>query len=140
MRQVNQDELTYALFSAMRGWSVSTRREIFERRNHGRRHSAAQQISDKLRVYAVLGGSGAVLDRDARAAIFDSAIAAFPGAIGRLWLSNIHERETDARRGAAILLYQSLQPYEVLADSPFGSTLFFADITAPPYAFASTWP
>lgn len=140
MRQVDRDELTYALYAAMRGWSVNTRRDIFERRKDGWRHSMAERISDKLRVYSIVDASGAILDRDARAAIFDGAIGAFPGAIGKLWLSDVHERQTDARRAAAVLLYRALEPYEVLADSPMGETLFFADITAPPYAFAPTWP
>lgn len=140
VRQVDQDELTYALFSALRGWSVSTRREVFEARKAMRREIMAKLISDKLRVYEIVDGSGAALTREARAQIFDEAIRTFPGAIGKLWLCPMHERQDDARRAAAVLLYRALEPYQVLSPSPYGETLFFRAIEAPAYALAPTWP
>ncbi|WP_447724661.1 hypothetical protein [Sphingomonas koreensis] len=140
MRQVDQLELTYALFAATRGWSVNTRRDIFARNNGARLEITAQQISDRLRVYVVIDDRGVPLDRDARVRLFCDAVATFPGAVGKLWLSPEPKRQDDARRAAAVLLFQALQPYEVLADSPFGETLFFRDIVAPAYAFAPNWP
>lgn len=142
MRQVDRDELTYALFAATRGWPASSRRAIFEqrRRDEVRRKIIAEQISDKLGLYTFVDAQGAALERGARAELFDRTIAAFPGAIGKLWLSPQPERQDDARRAAAVLLYRALEPYEVLTDAPYGETLFFREITAPTYAFAPTWP
>lgn len=143
MRQVDQDELTYALFSAMRGWSVSVRRYLFQPKNeHDRRwpEIIGKQISQNLGLYHFIDADGRVLGADDRMTLFAGTIESFPGAVGKLWLSPQHERQRDARLAAAVLMHRALEPYEVLTDAPYGTTLFFPDLVAPAYAFAATWP
>lgn len=143
MRQVDKDELTYALFSATRGWTLTTRQRLFasSREQADRwRPIAAKAAAEKLRAFQVIDPNGLPLSLPALADLFERAIAAFPGAIGKLWTCSVAARADHARRAAAVLLYQALAPYEVLTDAPYGETLFFRAIDAPAYAFAPTWP
>lgn len=143
MRQVDKDELTYALFAATRGWSVSVRRYLFQLKNeHDRRwpEIVGKQISEKLGLYHFIDADGRGLGGDDRMTLFAGMIGSFPGAVGKLWLSPQQERQRDARIAAAVLMYRALEPYEVLTDAPYGVTLFFPELVAPAYAFAATWP
>jgi len=142
VRQVDRDELTYALFAAMRGWSVSVRRSLFGRTGEAElwRAIVGKQVSHSLRIYDFIDGSGEALGEDGRHELFARAIDGFPGAVGKLWLSPEQARQRDARLAASVLLYRALERYEVLTAGPYGATLGFPTITAPDYAFAPTWP
>lgn len=143
VRQVDKDELTYALFSATRGWTHTTRLRLFGQSKEVAarwRPIAAKAAAEKIRAFQIFDTNGLPLSLPALTDVFDQAIAAFPGAIGKLWTCPQQERHNDARRAAASMLYRALEPYEVLTDAPYGESLFFPEITAPPYAFAATWP
>jgi hypothetical protein len=143
MRQVNRDELTYVIYSAMRGWTITLRKRVFNRHSNMQerdRELAAAMIADKLRYLEIFGGEGAPLDQEGVAGAMARGIAAFPGAIGQLWTSGIAARHDEARKAAAQLLCTALEPYHVLSPAPLSDQVGFPALIAPAHALASKWP
>lgn len=145
MRQVNRDEFTYAIFAALRRWRFTQRRAVFApiaKRRQMDVWCAAQEVTDALRLgkFEFWTPSMEPLSRDPMTAIIEAAIEAFPGAIGKLWLSGIQAREHEARATAANLIADALADFEVLSEAPYGTTLFFPDTPRHAHALAPTWP
>lgn len=146
MRQVDRPELTYSVFASLRHWTHTTRRDVFAPIAKRRQVSvwlAAQVVADKLRLSGVelwSPATGEPLPRDGLTAVIEAAIDAFPGAIGKLWLSGVRQREQEARSTAANLITDALDPFQVLTNAPFGTTLFFPDMPRHELALAPTWP
>lgn len=146
MRMVDHDELAFVIYHELRNWGVSYRRAIFKPNHDPRARPAetpAKMIATVLRRVDVIDTSRPTspLSIDELAALFVPAIEAFPGAIGMLWLSRIHDRETDARAAAAVLLAHALKPYFVLSSGkemvPRPS---YPRLEVKPYAMHAAWP
>ena len=149
MRQVNLDELTYQIFSGLRGWTVTVRRKVFapiHKREAVDLHIAANSVCAKLRSWSFMdpSHSNESLPMEAVSARLSAALPAFPGAIGALWLSGDRDREREAHAAAAVLLADALAPLEVLSATAlfhFGmQEVRFPQIDAPVHALQSRWP
>jgi len=153
VRQVDRAELTYRLYSALRKWSFSRRRAIFDHRSERQatiqRIAADSVIADLRGLHFHEAGQHKAAAHDLVAATVERAISAFPGAIPALWQSRIHDRETEARAAAANLIADALDRFEILADPPELSNFSiadqmamfrFPDIRIAPHALSATWP
>ena len=149
MRQVDQDELTYQIFSGLRRWTPSVRKRVFappHKRHPFAWGAAADGICGSLRTWDFIDPADpqTPLSLDQISNLFEAAIADFPGAVARLWLSGQRDREREAHAATAIFLAQSLDHLEVLSDTEIVhlgvQRLYFPQIEAPAHAFAAHWP
>jgi phytoene dehydrogenase-like protein len=74
--------------------------------------------------------------------ILCQAMSAFPGAIGKLWLSGVVARKDDAQRTAANLFADALAPFEILSETSIDELLRvkFPPILPAAHALRASWP
>jgi len=146
MRKVDRDELVFVIYHELRNWSVGYRRAMFKPSHDPRacpEHAPAQMVATVLRRVEVIHSNDPrrTLSIEELTAIFVPAIRAFPGAIGKLWLSRISAHETDARQAAAILLADTLAPYFVLSPGKeMEPRPNYPRFEIKPYALQPSWP
>jgi hypothetical protein len=148
MRQVDRDELTYTIYTGMRPWSVSLAKRLFgghsERLEMDRR-IACGAIVARMHQYMVVWDLAAGferVDRDCVAGVLGQALVAFPGAIGKLWLSGVAARKDEAQKTAANLFVDALAPFEILAETKVDDHLRvkFPAVLPVAYALRASWP
>jgi hypothetical protein len=148
MRQVDHDELTYTIYTGMRPWSVTRARQIFG--GYRERMEIDRQIACGV-IVARLHQHMSVWDLTARfehvgkdriTDILGQAMSAFPGAIGKLWLSGVVARKDDAQRTAANLFADALAPFEILSETSIDELLRvkFPPILPAAHALRASWP
>jgi len=149
MRQVDDDELTYQIFSGLRRWTWSVRKRVFAPLHQRRDVSiniAADMVCESLRIWTFVDPAFpheciALKQISGR---FAEATSAFPGAIACLWLSNVQDRQKEAQAAAALLLAASIADLEVLSETSILhlgiQPVRFPKIEAPDLAFQPSWP
>ena len=145
MRKVDRDELVFVIYHELRNWGVGYRRAIFKASHDPTacpEHIPAMKVAEVLRRVEIIDPAEPrrALSLDELVAIFVPAIRAFPGAIGKLWLSRISQHETDARQAAAILLAKTLDPYFVLSAGKEMVLPSYPRFEIKPYALQPSWP
>jgi hypothetical protein len=154
MRQVDRAELTYRLFCAMRKWSVTRRRIMFDKRNErwltDQFIAADCVIADLRDVHFYSAERNDPVPRREIVDVVQVAIAAFPGALCALWLSRVHDREREAQATAANLVADALERFEVLMETSDHHSAFsmdarlrmfrFPEISVAPHALRDAWP
>lgn len=143
MREVDRAELTYVIYSGLRTWSFTMRKQVFDRRDprlEARRRAACEKIAIRLGYIDVFDDAGRQLGREQLTSIFVAAVDAFPGAIVKLWTSRVRDREREAQGAAANLLADAIAGYHVVTDSPAGDTVTYPTIVTVPHAMMDAWP
>lgn len=149
MRQVDNDELTYQIFSGLRGWTASVRAGVFapaHRRHPFARSVAADKVCGKLTSWDFIDPAKPAepIALKQVSTLFEGAIGSFPGAISKLWMSGQRDREREAHTAAAILLAGALDGLEVLSPTSILhlglQRLSFPQLQAPDHAFRANWP
>jgi hypothetical protein len=116
MRQVDRAELTYRLYSAMRKWSITLRRRMFNRQSERRTTDqwvGADQIVRDLRdVEYYL--EGRQVEAETISGTIRAAIDRFPGGLCAMWLSSVRERQQEAQATAANLVADALAGFDIL--------------------------
>ncbi|WP_380925510.1 hypothetical protein [Sphingomonas leidyi] len=146
MRKVDHDELVFVIYHELRNWGVGYRRAIFKPSPDPRARPAetpAKMVATVLRRVEVIDTArpAVPLTVEELTALFVRAIDAFPGAIGKLWLSRSADRETEARTAAANLLADALAPFFVLSSGKeMEPRPQYPRLEVKPHAMLATWP